>query len=526
MIAEYLPSSAASGPELVLLHGWANSREVWRPLLARLRSWANVTLLELPGLAPGRQSAPSSSDDLVAEMARCCPPRAVYVGWSLGGEIAEKFALTNPERLAGLVTLASNPRFVAEGSWPGMAPGTFAGFREAAAQSPRGALRRFDALQAAGSRHSRQLLRQVAASRGDATDEAPLAGLDWLAELDTRDVLPQLAVPQLHLLAANDALVPAGLAGSLQQLLISTPDAAVEVLPESSHLLPLEHSEWLAGRLRSACAAWGLLEPVAHPTQALDKRDVAASFSRAATHYDSMARLQRDVGEALLERGGLPHTAVQEVLDLGCGTGFFCSRLRERYPAASYTGLDIAEGMARYARDQQPPDTAWLVADAEALPLAAGSMDLVFSSLAIQWCLSPTAWLAELARVLRPGGRCVFTTLGPATLHELRTAWSAVDGHQHVNEFLPAAALEQAAGRIPGVRLNLSTRMFRMEYDGVRDLLLELKGIGAHNVNQGRPAGLTAPAALRRMMTAYEQFREAGRLPASYEVIFGELEKT
>ncbi len=525
MSMEYLPATAGSGPEIVLLHGWANNREVWRPLLARLRGWANVTLLDLPGLAPGLPARADCLDEIVAELLGQCPDQALYIGWSLGGQVATKLALTYPERASALVTLASNPHFVAMPDWPGMAPATFSAFCEDARQRPAPTLRRFQGLQASGSAQPRDLIRELSALHTGEGGDLPAAGLAWLAELDTRGSLQALNIPQLHLLAGADAMVPATTADRLQALLADRPAARVETLDKASHLLPLEHPAALAARLHSACEEWGLLDPVAATPVALDKRDVAASFSRAATGYDSMARLQRDVGLALLERSEASPAVVRDVLDLGSGTGYFCPALRERFPAATYTGLDIAEGMAHYAREHHPGQGQWLVGDAEALPLAAESVDFVFSSLAIQWCLNPAALLAELLRVLRPGGRCVFATLGPATLDELRSAWAAVDAYQHVNEFLPASALEEGARRLRGAQLHLATRAFRMDYDSVRELLLELKTIGAHNVNQRRPGGLTSPATLRRMMAAYEDFRIDGRLPASYEVIFGELEK-
>jgi malonyl-CoA O-methyltransferase len=199
--------------------------------------------------------------------------------------------------------------------------------------------------------------------------------------------------------------------------------------------------------------------------------------------------------------------------------------LRARYPHARYLGLDIASGMVHFARSRCRADCDWLVADAEALPLASESIDLAFSSLAVQWCARPEHLFAELARVLRPGGLCVFTTLGPDTLHELRSAWAAVDAHQHVNTFLPAASLRAAAGGIPGTALTLQERAFSMDYVRVRELLDELKALGAHNMNRSRPAGLTSRRALQGMLQAYETSRSNGMLPATYAVIFGVLEK-
>jgi malonyl-CoA O-methyltransferase len=199
--------------------------------------------------------------------------------------------------------------------------------------------------------------------------------------------------------------------------------------------------------------------------------------------------------------------------------------LQQRFPAARYLGLDLAQGMVDYARARLPGQGEWLVADAESLPLASASVDLVFSSLAIQWCERPGALFAELARVLRPGGRCVFTTLGPATLRELRTAWAAVDRHQHVNSFLPATTLETAAAGAAGLHLQLQSHQYRMQYSRVRDLLHELKGLGAHNVTRQRPSGLTGRKTLQGMVRAYEEWRCDGLLPATYDVLFGTLER-
>jgi malonyl-CoA O-methyltransferase len=218
-------------------------------------------------------------------------------------------------------------------------------------------------------------------------------------------------------------------------------------------------------------------------------------------------------------------TSAEVVLDLGCGTGSCRAELRARYPQATYIGLDLAPGMVEYACSRAADDSLWLVGDAESLPLAPDSVDLVFSSLAIQWCQNPELFFAELARVLRPGGRCVFTTLGPDTLRELRQAWAAVDGHQHVNQFQPPGELLAAAARVPGIELTLENERQCMHYQRVAELLAELKTLGAHNMNRGRPAGLASRKALQGMLQAYEAWRLDGLLPASYDVIFGEVTK-
>ncbi|MEE4143562.1 MAG: alpha/beta fold hydrolase, partial [Halieaceae bacterium] len=182
MGTEYLPAMRAARQELVLLHGWGSNREIWRPLLAQLRSWANVTLVDLrgcaPGLAAGEHCEPG---DVIAGVLAVAPQRAVYLGWSLGGQLALELAARNPERVAALVTVCSNPRFIADSGWPGMDAEAFAAFQAAYASDPEAGLRRFGSLQAQGARRPRQLLRQLHGPQAGQPGAELLPGLNWLA---------------------------------------------------------------------------------------------------------------------------------------------------------------------------------------------------------------------------------------------------------------------------------------------------------------------------------------------------------
>lgn len=524
---EYLPATEVARQELVLLHGWGVNPSIWRTLLIYLRPWANLRLLELPGCAPGADldGGEPALQDILAGILAQGPQQAVYLGWSLGGQLAMVLAAQNPDRVAGIITVCSNPCFVSREDWPGMPASTFAAFCAAFRADPAAALRRFDSLQVSGSPRSRARMRQLQKLDRRPASEDLQYGLHWLETLDQRAALPDLNRPQLHLLAQSDELVPAALAQSLGQLLSQTPGARVRLLQGSSHVATLDTPAQVVQEAREFLADSDLLPAVAAQPELLAKRDVADSFSRAARVYDSVAQLQRDVGEELLRRLDTLDLQPEAVLDLGSGTGYCCPALQRRFPLADYYGLDIAEGMVVYARGQQQQARGWLVGDAEALPLANDCMDLVFSSLAVQWCYRPQLLFAELARVLRPGGFCVFTSLGPDTLRELRAAWAAVDDHQHVNRFLPVAALQNAASGVPGVHLSLDTHQFRMHYQRVGDLLNELKTLGAHNMNRDRPGGLTSRRTLQGMLQAYECWREEGLLPASYDVVVGVMEK-
>ncbi|MCG4452447.1 malonyl-ACP O-methyltransferase BioC [Pseudomonas sp. MMS21-TM103] len=254
-----------------------------------------------------------------------------------------------------------------------------------------------------------------------------------------------------------------------------------------------------------------------------DKRQVAASFSRAADSYDSVAALQRKVGGELLTR--LPASlSPQRWLDLGCGTGYFSRALGERYGAAEGVALDIAEGMLRHA---QPLGGAqrFVAGDAERLPLRDASCDLLFSSLALQWCADFAAVLSEARRVLRPGGVLAFSSLCVGTLQELRDSWQAVDGFVHVNRFRRFADYQQLCAGSGLQLLGLETQAEVLHYADLRSLTHELKALGAHNLNPGRPGGLTGRARMLALIAAYEQFRQPQGLPASYQVVYGLLRK-
>ncbi|VVO06252.1 malonyl-ACP O-methyltransferase BioC [Pseudomonas fluorescens] len=254
-----------------------------------------------------------------------------------------------------------------------------------------------------------------------------------------------------------------------------------------------------------------------------DKRQVAASFSRAAASYDSVAQLQRDVGSQLLDR--LPKDFVPgRWLDLGCGTGHFSRALSERYPASHGVALDIAEGMLNHARPLGGA-THFIAGDAERLPLQASTCDLIFSSLAVQWCADFASVLSEAHRVLKPGGIFAFASLCVGTLYELRDSWRQVDGMVHVNRFREFGVYQQLCADSGLTVAQLQSRPHVLHYPDVRSLTHELKALGAHNLNPGRPGGLTGRARILGLVEAYEQFRQAKGLPATYQVVYAVLEK-
>ena len=255
----------------------------------------------------------------------------------------------------------------------------------------------------------------------------------------------------------------------------------------------------------------------------LDRARLRAAFERASGGYEAAASLQARVAAELLERLELLRFSPGAVLDLGSGTGRVTRELKRRYPRARVIALDIAPGMLREARRHQRPWRRFdrVCGDALRLPLRDGSIDLIFSNLMLQWCEPLAAALSEARRVLAPGGFLSFSTFGPATLYELRTAWAEADGYNHVNHFPDMHELGDGLVRAGLMEPVLDADRFEVGYLDVLTLMRDLKAIGAHNVTAGRPRALAGRERLTRVQRAYEAFRRDEGLPATYEVIYG-----
>jgi len=263
--------------------------------------------------------------------------------------------------------------------------------------------------------------------------------------------------------------------------------------------------------------------PDLEQTSRLDAAIIRTSFDRASADYEAAAVLQARVGDELVDRLAMLNLVPGAVLDLGAGTGRLTGELKRRYRRAQVIALDLAPGMLREARRHMGLFRRFdrICGDVRRLPLADASVDLVVSNLMLQWCDDLDTALREIRRVLKPNGFFTFTTFGPDTLSELRAAWAAVDEYSHVNTFIDMHDVGDALMRAGLTEPVLDVERVTLTYPDVLALMRDLKVIGAHNVTAGRPRGLVGRQRLRGVEQAYEAWRHEGRIPATYEVVYG-----
>lgn len=242
--------SFGTGPELVMLHGWAMHSGLWRDFAERLAGRYRITLVDLPGHGRSGPLADYALEAVIGALVEVVPPAAHWLGWSLGALLAIGVARAHPGRVRTLTLITGSPRFTAEGEWPGVRPELLARMATDFEQDYATTLKRFISLQTYGQDQARALARLIQSR----LDECPppeasalRGGLALLQSTDLRDTLAMGGQPVLALLGGHDRLVPKDLALPLRAL---SARVAVEVLPAAAHLPFLTHAEATAGLIQ------------------------------------------------------------------------------------------------------------------------------------------------------------------------------------------------------------------------------------------------------------------------------------
>ncbi len=252
------------------------------------------------------------------------------------------------------------------------------------------------------------------------------------------------------------------------------------------------------------------------------KNCIQKHFDAKADCYESSAVLQKEVCDRMLERLNLVTLKPLKILDAGAGTGWGVQGLMEKYSSANVIALDLSLSMLK----QSKAKGGWfhkpslLCADAEFLPIADNSVDLIFSSLMLQWCDAKKVF-AEFKRILKPGGLLMFSSFGPDTLKELRYSWAQVDNNLHVNDFVDMHDLGDELLLSGFAEPVLDMDMITLTYSHAKEVMIDLKNIGANTLINNKSRGLITPRKFQRVIDAYEAFRVNDILPASFEIVYG-----
>ena len=252
--------------------------------------------------------------------------------------------------------------------------------------------------------------------------------------------------------------------------------------------------------------------------------------------------LNREIATRMREKLELVKISPTALLDAGCGTGADLAELQRAYPQAQVIGLDAAAAMLSHGRLQQQAALSavgrllakWtpsslrseraamlVAADFATMPLAAQSLDLIWSNLALHWHPQPNLVMAEWRRVLRTEGLLMFSCFGPDTLIELRSAFAAVDAHVHT---LPFVDMHDYGDML--IDAGFSTPVMDMEkitltYQTPQRLLADVRALGG-NPLQTRQRGLMSKRQYRALLDVLETQRSPeGLLELTYEVVYG-----
>jgi malonyl-CoA O-methyltransferase len=252
----------------------------------------------------------------------------------------------------------------------------------------------------------------------------------------------------------------------------------------------------------------------------LNPRVVRRTFDRVASLYDGHAALEQEVASRLLDRLEFHRITPQRIVDLGCGTGQASASLKSRFRKAEVIGLDSSHAMLAQLRRRSGVFRRLraVCADMSALPLADQSSELLFSNLALQWCPDPVSLFTEFRRVLTPGGMLLFSSFGPGSLRELKTAWAEADGTVQTMEFVDILQLGDALMAAGFQEPVMDAERITVSYPDIDSLVRELEATGTCGFLQGKSSLTEAKDTLDK---AYEPFRIEGRYPVTYEIIYG-----
>ncbi|MEZ5496440.1 MAG: malonyl-ACP O-methyltransferase BioC [Gammaproteobacteria bacterium] len=254
----------------------------------------------------------------------------------------------------------------------------------------------------------------------------------------------------------------------------------------------------------------------------LEYQAIKNSFNRVAKNYSENAVLQQEILSRLLERLSDEKKISAEfqskaLLELGCGPGWSFEELLNGFAIEQLTAIEFSKNMLAQTPDYKQVKT--ILSDVHELPLEDESQDVVFSNMMLHWCNESDVF-KESFRVLKPNGLLLMSCLGETSLFELKQAWSEIDSKVHVHDFPALHSLGDLLLKTGFTQVVVNAEVITLTYENIRSLMKDIKASGGQNAMENRSKGLMSKEKLYQLNRVYEQFREDGRLPASYEIIY------
>lgn len=237
----YWQTMGTGDRHLVMLHGWGLNAGVWEGVVDRLSPYFCLHLVDLPGYGRSQDFLPMDIGEMVEILLAQAPAKAVWLGWSLGGLVASTLALRYPDRVSGLISVASSPCFAAKDAWPGINPQTLSNFQQQLTEAFQRTVERFLALQTLGTDSARQdarLLKSVVLALPSPKVEVLNAGLEMLRTVDLREEMKTLTRPLLRIYGALDGLVPRKIVPLLN---LAWPASEAVIIEKAAHAPFISH---------------------------------------------------------------------------------------------------------------------------------------------------------------------------------------------------------------------------------------------------------------------------------------------
>lgn len=259
---------------------------------------------------------------------------------------------------------------------------------------------------------------------------------------------------------------------------------------------------------------------------------IKQSFNKAANNYDANAVLQHEVGQRLVDRLDFFTLKPNTILDLGMGTGKTTRLLADKYTSGTILGLDFAPNMLTASQNNlsNTSNTYLVQSDINQLPFANNSIDLIFSNFTFQWCENITNMFTECYRVLKNNGLLFFSLPGPDTLSELYHSFQQIDpSFSHVNNFIDMHDIGDILVQTKFSHPVMDNEYFTLTYSSVTSIIKDIKSIGANTIlSDNTQKHLMTKTKLELLNQKYlENFKlKSGKLPLTYEVIYGHAFKT